>query len=530
MGNSANAPVDTSTVALFVTTDNPSRVEFTVDYFGMSETYETRKERTTMVILPVGRAGQIGDIRIQNEDERNKGILVRATDPTDLLTVYGINSVGISADMFLALPCHRYPVENYRYFVFSANTVSLTGTLRSRFLIVACEDNTMVTIQPTQQIQANADLTGSPVPTLVNAGDSATLRIDRLKTAQFNSDLDLTGTIIESDKPISVFVGHECGQVPAGQTACNHLVEQIPPDATWGTQFFTVPLGVRESGERYRIGTVTDNNQVTVTCTTEGQSAPSLEITRTIHRNQPQYVEFDTIGDPSDGVTPSYRREFCCIETTKPAIVMMYSKGHSLDEITFPGLAGTQGDPFMLLVPPVSQYSNDYIITLPKLGRNGYFSYALPLQFFDNSTTSRNAFTVNGATFTPDSGYYPIHCSGGQICGYGAYSSLPDGDHEVAYNIPGAAMMLCMYGFVREASFAYPAGFEMQAIGGMVNNIMYINFMDLHIYTAPQISIFNVTVLESVGVIQIPINRTGGDLSLRTTVRVNSRDALAFGE
>ena len=461
-----------------MTTDNPSRVEFTVDYFGMSRTYETRKGRTTIVSLPVGRAGEIGDIRIQNENERNKGILVRATDPTNLLTVYGINSVDVSADMFLALPCHRYPVENYRYFVFSANTVPSIGTLRSRFLIVACEDNTMVTIQPTQQIQANPDLSGSPVPILVNVGDSATVRIDRLNTAQFNSDLDLTGTIIESDKPISVFVGHECGQVPTGQTACDHLVEQIPPDATWGTQFFTVPLDVRESGERYRIGTVTDNNQVTVTCTTEGQATPRLQMTGTIQSSQ--HVEFDTIGDAPDGVTPSYRRDFCCIETTKPAIVMMYSKGHSLDEITF------QGDPFMLLVPPISQYSNDYTITVPKPVRNnfiGYFSYALPLQFFDNSIISRNALTVNETTFIPDSGYYPIYCSGGQICGYGAYSGLPDGDHEVAYNMPGAAMMLCMYGFVREASFAYPAGFEMQAIGGMVNNIMYINFMDLHIYS-----------------------------------------------
>ena len=471
MGNIVNSPPDTSTVALFVTTDNPSSVEFTVDYFGMTQRHETRQGRTNIVFLPVGGAGEMGDIRIQNEDERNKGILVKATDPTNLLTVYGINSVGISADMFLALPCHRYPVVIYRYFVFSANTESFTNTFRSRFLIVACEDNTAVIIRPTQRIEAMADLINSPVSMLISAGESVTLTMNHLNTAQFNSDLDLTGTIIESDKPISVFVGHECGQVPAGQTACDHLVEQIPPDATWGTQFFTVPLDVRESGERYRIGTVTDNNQVTVTCTTEGQSAPSLQITRTIHRNQYPYMEFDTIGDPPDGVTPSYRRDFCCIETTKPAIVMMYSKGHSLDEITFPGLVGTQGDPFMLLVPPVSQYSNDYTITVPKSGRNsfnGHFSYALPLQFFDNSTTSRNAFTINETTFTPDSGYYPIYCSGGQICGYGAYSSLPDGDHKVAYNMPGAAMMLCMYGFLREISFAYPAGFEMQAIGGMV--------------------------------------------------------------
>ena len=175
-------------------------------------------------------------------------------------------------------------------------------------------------------------------------------------------------------------------------------------------------------------------------------------------------------------MTPGFRRDFCCIETTKPAIVMMYSKGHSLDEITLPGVTGTQGDPFMLLVPPVSQYSNDYTVTTAKQIRTdfiGHISFAIPVQFFDNSTISRNALTINGTTFTPDSGYYPMLCSNNQTCGYGAYSSLPVGDHQVSYNVSGAAINLFAYGFLREISFAYPAGFEMQAIGGKSVNIMH---------------------------------------------------------
>ena len=52
----------------------------------------------------------------------------------------------------------------------------------------------------------------------------------------------------------------------------------------------------------------------------------------------------------------------------------------------------------------------------------------------------------------------------------------------------------------------------------------------MHLYTAPRISIFNVTVLESVGNVMIPINRTGGDLSLLSVVRAFSRDASALGK
>ena len=476
MGNTANASVDSASASLLVTTDDPTAsVEFTVEYFGTTQTFETRKGSVTLVNLPVGKAGEIGDIRVNGEDERNKGVHVQATDPTKLLTIYGINDADMSTDAFLALPCHRYPVTQYNYFVFSTSTVSMMGTFRSRFLIVPCEDTTSMTLQPTQQIQANADLTGSPIPILVNAGEQVTITVNQLQTAQFNSDMDLTGTIIESDKPISVFVGHECGQVPTGQTACDHLVEQIPPDTTWGTQFFTAPLDVRESGEHYRVGSVVHNNQVTVTCTTEGQSSPSQQITQTLPlQNDQNYMEFDTVGDAPDGVTPSYRREYCCIETTKPAIVMMYSKGHSFDEITLPGINGLQGDPFMLVIPPVSQYSNDYTATTAKQINTaflGHISLTLPIQFFDNSTISRNRLTVNGTTYSPDSGYSPILCSNNQICGYGAYSELPVGSHQVNYNMSGAAMNLFVYGFHREISFSYSTGFEMQSVGGKLLHV-----------------------------------------------------------
>ena len=283
----------------------------------------------------------------------------------------------------------------------------------------------------------------------------------------------MTGTIIESEKPISVFVGHECGQIPADRTACDHLVEQVPPEAVWGTRFFTVPLDVRESGERYRVGTVTDDNEVTVTCTTEGQMARQVK-KETIQagRGGPlnQYVEFDTVMDDEDGANPDYRRDFCCIETTKPATVMMYSNGHSVDEITIPEATGAQGDPFMLLVPPVAQYLNDYTVTTANSLRKGrfigYISYALPVQFFDNSSSDQSALMINGTTFTPDSGYQPIFCSSGEVCGYGAYSGIPKGDHLVQYDKSEAAVNVYTYGIIRELSFAYPAGFEMEAIGG----------------------------------------------------------------
>ena len=118
------------------------------------------------------------DIRIRTEGERNKGVRVKATDSTKLLTVYGINDARVSTDAFLALPCHRYPVVQYKYFVFSTFTELSTGTFQSRFLIVPCEDDTRVTLQPTQQIQADPDLTGQTVPQPIPAGGQLSITIE----------------------------------------------------------------------------------------------------------------------------------------------------------------------------------------------------------------------------------------------------------------------------------------------------------------------------------------------------------------
>ena len=52
------------------------------------------------------------------------------------------------------------------------------------------------------------------------------------------SQEDLSGSIVDADKPISVYGGHPCANVP-DQTFvfCDYVVEQMPPTNTWGRTF-----------------------------------------------------------------------------------------------------------------------------------------------------------------------------------------------------------------------------------------------------------------------------------------------------
>ena len=81
-----------------------------------------------------------------------------------------------------------------------------------------------------------------------------------------SSPEDLTGTRAVSNKPLAFFSGHECGNMPFDLQFCDHMVEQIPPTSTWGTEFYTASFMTR-SLDRFRALTSRDDNSIMWNCT-----------------------------------------------------------------------------------------------------------------------------------------------------------------------------------------------------------------------------------------------------------------------
>ena len=402
------------------------------------------------------------DIRVTTTLQRSKGILVESTIP---VTVIGTNDEDISTDSFLALPCQTVQNNEYKYFVFSGRTNSSDP---STFLIVACEDNTEVTLN-------------------INDGTSTTSTLSQYQTLNYQSPIELTGSFIVSDKPISVFTGHKCGRIPGVISACDHLVEQVPMHAVWGQTFLAVPFGLRRSGDIFRVGSLIGDNQVNYTCTRmdpDPQSPnPIVSDTKmTTIAEIGDYIEIRTasVGSTANqGVIDDYRREFCCIETSKPAIVMQYMLGHSVDEVDIAEIGNGIGDPSIALVPPMEQYRNDlFLSTVTETIRpfNEFITWAVPSAFFVPETSDEEGFLLNGNVLRPGSrdslgseDYVPIYCSNRQVCGYGAISRISNEQgRTLTYNNQrdsNAAFYSVLYGFLPEQSFAYSSGYEMEPIG-----------------------------------------------------------------
>ena len=483
---------------IIITTEEPHPVEVTIEVnpafyvnnsnldataFPQNQTQTVEPGSLVTFYFPVatqaaGNPPPDEDIRvytIDNRLDRNSGI--RITTDGGEISAYGLNSElseFSSADAFSIFPCHEYPaiVGDYEYVILSAKH----EMRKSRLLIVGCQNHTNVTITPPSQL----DTIDSSVPTNLGGGQTprpdVPLHIDNLNqltSITLSSQDDLSGTKIASDKPIAVFTGHECGNVPTVNVGtCDHMVQQVPPQVTWGRLFFTVPIVGRYSGDHYRVATTTANTQFTVTCRTLTSSTPSTAHF-SIDFNDATgsgFEVFNTNSGTTSGNLSSRKNnlQWCCIESNNPVLVMQYAQG---------GTADTFGGPLMTIIPPVVQYLNNYTVPTGKRIRGSQldvsFTIAVPRDdtYFRSPNEDGSRILVNTEAITPDpdEGWIEIYCANGQICGYSAQvEHAPDGVITIKHGDPRAAVSVWVYGMVGAASFGFVAGFKLDAVACML--------------------------------------------------------------
>ncbi len=127
--------------------------------------------------------------------------------------------------------------------------------------IIASEDETDVTILPKVDIQDGDGVVGTL------AGKSATYRLGKGQILQLLQSEELSGSIVVSTKPTSIFGGNSCADIPITGGTCDTLNQQIPAFDQWGSEYVGVGYRPRLGNEHeliaYRIvaardGTVLD--------------------------------------------------------------------------------------------------------------------------------------------------------------------------------------------------------------------------------------------------------------------------------
>ena len=374
---------------------------------------------------------KVDEFRVRSGSDRNKGIKIKAEQVKQIL-VYGLNEEIHSVDSFTALPCYYLPlVTVYEYYAVSVppSTTSPT-TADSAFLIVACSDNTVVSVTPSKDIEHPYVFNQT-----VRAGTTFTTLLQERETLYVQDHEDLTGSRVESSKPISFFTGHECGNVPADNGECDHLVEQVPPTVTWGETFIVVPTATRTENDFVKVVASQDNTVGNVAC-----------IDRT---NQVQNYDF-TLAQAGHSATFQLPPDtYCFAETDYPILMVQFMSA----------------DPFMTIVPAVRQYletTKFSTVNVAGLEYDHYINIMVPagMHMFDPSSIMMD-------DSQPDTmnGWVTIPCPDrGGTCAHAAQMNITAGVHTI-WNSDGGTLGVTVYGLNYLESYGYVGGLKLTVPG-----------------------------------------------------------------
>lgn len=391
---------------LLVSTSEPSPVSFTVESLSREFSYNGSVSNTSVTVVDVPPEFQVEK---ESTGTTDQGLHVRAE--TGDITVIGVLEERSLAGTYLAFPCTQLAsTESYEYYSVTYSAHSQSG---SAVVLVGCEDNTSITIN-----------------------GSTSINLNRLQThIQYDpsNHNDLTGTHYIADKPVSIFSGHPCTFVPDDITACDILIAQVPPTATWGRYFLSKSFEGRSSGELYRVLAAYGSTAVRVSCAnTEFSNALSLSAPGS-------WEEFET---PPNS--------YCSIESNYPVLVMQFMLGYNADEVT--------GDPLMVMIPPVDQYINQYnLYGLPAYDLTYITLYVAPEHY-----QPENIF-LDGSSLELSEQWRTVDCFNGSLCGHIASFEIDEGgDHYVVHRQADGEVGVIVHGMARGISYAYIGGIQSQ--------------------------------------------------------------------
>jgi hypothetical protein len=234
--------------------------------------------------------------------------------------------------------------------------------LRAFLTLVGTTPDTKVRLRTNARI-----IPGGPFPDGVPRGGvvEATLQpfdVLNLETGDFNADF--TGSIVDSTAPVVLYVGSEASDAPyysslAERSCCaDHLETQVTPLRAVGKSYAVGRMPNRSkaiAAAGGATGAFAETEMYRVVATSPG--------TTTIRTTLPAPWDVFTLAGEGLSATIGAQQDFTLV-ADNPVLVADVQVSQEAAGISIRnGLPG--GDPSLLLVPPVEQWRNDYLVLTP---------------------------------------------------------------------------------------------------------------------------------------------------------------------
>jgi hypothetical protein len=313
--------------------------------------------------------------------------------------------------------------------------------------VVAMLDDTEVVLHPVASLKGGGGIPSGP------ANVPVTLKLDRGQHVQLSEKNELTGSVIQSDKPVGLMGGHRCMNIPADAVPCDHGEQMIPPVRALGSEYVGVMYRPR-AGEPaiWRVIGAVDGTELTWSADVGGPAK----------LDRGQIVEFAT---EAPFVVKSQ-------DACHPFVLITYmSSSYWLSQLN--GI----GDPDMVLSVPPQQYRTSYVFfTDPSYPETNLVVVRAKKKGQFHDVVLDCAGALDGWEAIGDYEWTRADLTTGNFQAVGACST---GRREMTSEAPFG---LWVWGWgspatgrgggdgirTRDVSYGYPAGMSLQAINKVV--------------------------------------------------------------
>jgi hypothetical protein len=317
------------------------------------------------------------------------------------ISIVAMNYMSQSADAALIYPVNSLGTDHILFGFQNAGR-------QNEALIVSAKDSTIVTIDK------RYTSTKEKVDTIVLMKGESFL---------FMRPWDISGVVITGSKPVSIFSGVDCADIPYNSSrricCCDHLYEQVPPTTSWGKTFITVPYKTRKA-DLFRFIAGRDTCKISM----NGKYAFTI----------PPGKSKDTLLSFSTKITSSNR-----------LLVAQMSNGQQFDNVN--------SDPFYILVSPIEQSIN--YVTFDA------FTARVIRKYYVNVVLKKNdlkSFFLDGDS-THRQNFMPLEGDSSYVT---AQLDIARGRHNMKCG--GDGFNAYVYGYGQYESFGYNAGTKLEIL------------------------------------------------------------------
>ena len=278
---------------------------------------------------------------------------------------------------------------------------------------------------------------------------------------------DLTGSIVTSvpgtdgtAKPIAVFGGADCTFKPYNKFACDHIEEEMFPYSTWGKKY----VGVKSHNYAGSSGTYPDYwrivsacgpsscpNGATVTVTPAmgpARASSSCPSCSCVNNNNVTTCTLPPVGSGQTAPWVEFQHSGSfTANSDQPIVLAQYFVGE--EEAN----SDVEGDPSLVLMPPVEQWRTNYTVLAPTTYAHNYVNLAVS----DQASTTK--VKVDGTTVT---GWSQIASTGTYVAQWPLNNS-GTGSHTIV-TTGGAKVGAVVTGYDSYVSYGYTGGLDLHSI------------------------------------------------------------------